>query len=409
MRLDDGRGVSLPAGRMLLLYIAGSYGFGLSQMVGFLLPLRASELGAPLEVIGLMVGAGGLLPALLSVPSGALTDRIGARRSFVLATIATGVLAVCFALTTSFWMLGLIQLVQGFFRSMGWVAAQTYVTFIGTPAQRPAIMGRFSFAANAGPFIAPLLVSAVAELAGFQQAFLFVALVAFGYTAVGLALPDVRPRAAPTGARSQSGAGFGAALALMRERGIQVALILTVVRLWLSSSWGPFYQVFLQDEGFRPFVIGTVLSANSAVALLVTLQAGRAVKLASAELVTAAALALGVLGMAVSPFVAVVPLVYLPALLLGTASGISLPLLMGIMGDNAPPGQRGVAVGLRGSATQAASMAGPVVAGQLVTGLGMALGFIANALILWSLLAAAIWRTAGRHRLGRRADHTLGV
>ena len=52
---------------LLLAYAAGSYGFGFQAMYQFLLPLRARELGAPVELIGLLVGIGAVVPAVLSV------------------------------------------------------------------------------------------------------------------------------------------------------------------------------------------------------------------------------------------------------------------------------------------------------------------------------------------------------
>lgn len=72
-----------------MAYVAGSFGFGVQSMLSFLVPLRAKELGAPLEVIGLIVGAGALIGAVMSVPSGALSDRIGARRAYAMGTAIT--------------------------------------------------------------------------------------------------------------------------------------------------------------------------------------------------------------------------------------------------------------------------------------------------------------------------------
>lgn len=398
---DEDEGVHLNRWQMLLTYFSASYGFGFQSMVSFLLPLRARELDAPLQVIGLMVGIAALVPALFSVPSGALADRIGPRRTFTLSTFISGVVALLFAAMTNYWGLVVLQPIFGFFRSMGWVAAQTYVTGIGTPAERASLTGRFSFAANLGPLVTPVVIGTIAEIVGYRASFLFVALAAALYTAVGLALPEVRSRMTGQTPARGSLAGFGAAVEMLRLRGVQVALMLTFVRLWLFSGWGPFFQVFLADHGFRPAVIGTVISSNSFVSVAVTLSAGRLSRLASKEVVTATALGLGALGMVLSPHVAVLPLVYLPSLLLGSASGLSLPLLMAIMSDNAPPGRRGVAMGLRTQANQLASMSAPMVSGALVPALGIAWGFAVMGVFLWSILATALWLHLSE-RLGRR-------
>ena len=124
---------------------------------------------------------------------------------------------------------------------------------------------------------------------------------------------------------------------------------------------------------------------------MVTLTAGWVTRFMSPPLATAAALALGALGMAISPHVASIPLVYLPALLTGTAVGLSLPLLMASVSSEAAPEERGVALGLRMSANQAASAISPTAIGVVVGGFGIALGFATSAVVCWLLLGAAVW------------------
>ena len=77
-------------GQLGLVYLSGSFGFGFQQMAAFLVPLRAHELNAPLDQIGLIVGAGAVVPALLSVWSGQLADRFGARRTYIGGTLLVG-------------------------------------------------------------------------------------------------------------------------------------------------------------------------------------------------------------------------------------------------------------------------------------------------------------------------------
>lgn len=390
------QGVQLDRWHMLLAYFCGSFGFGFPSMISFLLPLRARELGAPLEVIGLIVGSGALVPALLSVTSGALADRIGARRAFALGAAMSGVSALCFALMTNYWAMLAAQVMQGYFRTMGWVASQTYITGVGTPAERAAITGRFSFAVNVGPLIYPLLIGAVADVVGFRTSFLVAAAIGALYVAVGLALPELRVQTAgppvPTGRQpARSLAGYSSAFSMLRLPGVQVALLLTFVRIWNSVGWQSFFPVFLQEHGFRPVLIGTVVSCNGVVSSLTTLTAGRVVRLASKEVVSGVTLGISALGIALSPHLLTIPVVYLPSLLMGIGYGISLPLLMAIMSENAPPGQRGVAMGLRTQANQIAGTLTPIAFGTIFPAVGITLGFTLAALVAWGFLSTALW------------------
>jgi MFS transporter, DHA1 family, multidrug resistance protein len=388
----------MPRGRthLLLAYVAGSYGFGFQAMYQFLLPLRARELGAPVELIGVLVGLGAVVPAVLSVTSGELADRFGSRNTYVAGALVSTVCALLFVPLTSYWAMLPIQVVIGFARSTAWIASQSYVSHLGSPAEQPTHMGRLSFATNGGTLLAPLIIGAAAQAVGYRDAFLVAAFFSLVYVVIGLTLPDVR---AAKRTRAAGGAGFGTALRLMRTRGMQVALMLSFVRLWSSTAWRAFFPLYLASNGFPPALIGTVLSANSAVSTVVTLTAGWVTRVLSPALATAAALALGALGMAISPHLAVMPLVYLPALLTGTAVGLSLPLLMATVSTEAAPEERGVALGLRMSANQAASAISPTAIGVVVGAFGIALGFATSALICWVILAAAAWLHVSQTRL----------
>jgi MFS family permease len=393
---------------LLLAYLAGSYGFGFQAMYQFLLPLRARELGAPVELIGLLVGLGAVVPAVLSVTSGELADRFGSRNTYVAGAVVSTVCALLFVPLTSYWAMLPIQVVIGFARSTAWIASQSYVSHLGSAAEQPTHMGRLSFATNGGTLLAPLIIGAAAQAVGYRDAFLVAAFFSLVYVIIGLMLPDVRAASRPpaeasvalkssgsagAGQRTHAAgrAGFGTALRLMRTRGMQVALMLSFVRLWSSTAWRAFFPLYLASNGFPPALIGTVLSANSAVSTAVTLSAGWVTRFLSPALATAAALALGALGMAISPHVAVVPLVYLPALLTGTAVGLSLPLLMATVSTEAAPEERGVALGLRMSANQTASAISPTAIGVVVGAFGISLGFATSAVICWLILAAAAW------------------
>lgn len=374
---------------MLLGYVTGAYGFSFSIMVGFLIPLRAMELGAPIELIGLIVGAGAAVPALLSVPSGELADRLGPRKTYIISTLVSGLATLVGAVTQSYWVLLVVQLVSGFGRSTAWLASQTYLTSVGRPEERATITGRMSFATNAGMIVAPLVIGGSADLVGFQWSFVTLSLMSLMFCLMGLRLPEVRvPR---TTARRGGSAGFGLALSLLRLKGMQVVLQLTFVRIWSAIFWMSFYPLLLVQNGFTASAIGTLLSVYAGVTTAVTLSAGWVAARMGNAMASAAALGLGALGVALSPHFVEYPLVFLPAILVGIAQGLSLPLLVATVSEEAPPDQRGVALGLRMSVNQGASTVAPLIAGGVAAALGLGLSFMFNGALSWLLLAWAVW------------------
>jgi len=378
-------------GQMLVYYAACGFPISFLSMVMFLLPLRARELGAPVELIGIIIGAGSLLGMIAAVPAGALADRIGARQSFLLGAVLDGLAAIAFWMTDSYWMMLGIQFLRGIPHSMAWVASQTYVAIIGGPEERAALTSRFSFATGVSGLISPILVGSVAELVGYRSAFFFLAFFCVAHVAMALLIPDVRSQRARAGGSGGSAAGYGVALGLLRLRGPQVAVLLTFIRLWVGTGWSSFFPIFLVERGFSPLLIGTVLSGNGLVSAVTGLGAHWLARRTTHEIGTAAALALAALGMALSPHLAFVPVVYLPTLLLGTGSGVSMPLVLAILGNEVPAHQRGVAMGLRTSANQGGLMVAPVAMGFMVGGLGVPLGFLCGAIFCWAMLGLSLW------------------
>jgi len=359
-----------------------------------------------------------------SVPAGALADSIGARQVYVLSTVLSGAGALFLALTDSYWVMLLVELVFGFPRTTGWVASQTYISFVGRPEERTRIAGLFSFSTSIGSLTAPLLGGLSAQLIGYQASFWVLVPIAAAYTATGLALPDLRAaltppkiarvllagpggagpsgasgrrilpagaaRGGPVIASSSHGlaglAGYRPALGLLHQRGIQLAMVLTFVRIWILVGWFTFFRVFLAQQGFPPLLIGSVEAASNLVSMASSLGASVASRIASKEAVTAGSLAITGLGTLVSPPLAFFPLVYLPGVLVGFGNGLTLPLLLAIIADAAPPEQRGLAFGLRTGANRTASTAAPALLGLVMTPLSIPTGLALSAAGAWLAL-----------------------
>lgn len=384
--------------QLFLAYVSGGFGLAFTSMVGFLVPLRAHELGASTDLIGLIVGAGALVPAMVSVPLGRLIDHVGPRRAFLLGGSGSAVLVAALAAAPTPLALLLLQLPLGGTRTLAWIASQSYVTSIATGEARARHTGRFSVVTNASLMAAPLLVGTTADVLGFSKAFLVVAAYAGVFVLVGLALP-----APPTAQRSAppSATGFRTAGRLLRLPGIQAAMLLTGARLSITSVWTAFFPIFLVSAGLSPTVVGTVMSFKAAIGTVTALAAGQVARWLGSAMGSAAALALGALGVALSPFFATLPWVYLPPILLGVAQGLSLPLLIAMVSAHAPDEQRGVVLGLRASVNQAASVAAPVAIGPLIATAGVIVGFPLSALGIGTTLVIVVWLHRSASATGR--------
>jgi MFS family permease len=361
-------------------------------MLVIIVPLRALELGAPASIIGLIAGAGAAFPAVLSIPFGGIADRIGARAVYAWSALASAVLCVGFALTDNYWgMLGL-QLVVGLARNSAWVAAQTYASHLAAAGGRARTMSAFAFTANVGILVAPLAGGAVAQAAGYQAAFLVAAAVAAVFAGLGVLLPADKlvERSGPT----RWYGDYVDAARLLRNVGVATVMLLTFVRLFTSLGWGTFFPVLLAGAGYPPSAIGGLVSVQSLAAAALGLAVPWLVRRWSGETILFASMAGCVAGVIVTPYALSGPWVVVSPTLIGVGSGLSLPLLLGILADDTPASQRGVAMGLRSCSNQVAATIAPVTLG-LVTDLGGTnAAFWSNGLFSALIVASTI----GLHR-----------
>ncbi len=400
--MSDGDGVQRPRGSLLwLAYLSGAFGLAAFSQMAFLVPLRARELGATFDVIGLLVGAASFASAFASVTSGAVIDRLGPRNAFLLGTGASALIGSTFVLVTGYWWFLPLQALMGLAINLAWVASQAYVTSIGSATERALHTGRFTFFTNVGQMTGPLLVGGAAQLIGFRWALAVPA--AYGLLFAGLALFLAETRDVASGpAETGQGLGFRSALGLLRIRGMQVALLLSFTRLWIWFTFSTFLPVLLVDAGVAAGVAGTVIAAAGLVAAILSPSAGFWARRLSEPVVLMLALACGATGLLLAPHLQTIPIVYVVPFLVGIGSGLSLPLLLAIVTAAAPDGQRGVALGLRGMVNQVASTAAPVLVGPLIAALGLSLGFTTGGLVGLGMITGA--RLLHRGTRGASAD-----
>lgn len=154
--------------RALAVYLIAGAAFGGGLARSFLVPLRAHELGADRLTIGLLATVSLLVAAVLSLPSGYLTDRLG-RRAMVLASIVFGLAAqVLSAASPSVWPLFVASVVGG----VGMGATQTALfAAVADSVGRHHVgraMGWLTFSMQAGFLIGPAVAGILLALVSIR-------------------------------------------------------------------------------------------------------------------------------------------------------------------------------------------------------------------------------------------------
>jgi MFS family permease len=367
--------------RTVALYVAAGASFAALSARGLTVPLYAHELGASRFEVGALFSVSTLAAALLSLPSGILVDRFGARAllgiSFVLA--AGSQLATAF--TPSIAPLFLWQVIGGLAGGAQQAALFSAVTESTSGNRLGRAMGWLTFSMQAGFFIGP-------SIAGIALRWIDIrADIAVTTALLLFAIPGAF---AASGTRQTTGRGLhlraplGTLLANPAFLPVSIGLIAATL-VW--GTVGAFLPVFGREAlGLPSAQVGYLLALQAVVNGLSRLPGGRLVDRARHRWPIVLA---GVLGWSV----AVVVLGHLtgfvgPAIVLaaGTPFMATAFVAMGVVfGDLSASSTRGVTMGMYGTILFLGLSAGPLLFGPVVQSFGYAAGFTACAAVASAL------------------------
>jgi len=173
--------------------------FGLANSSDTLLLLRARSAGLSAPALAFLYAAFNLAYALLALPAGALSDRVG-RRPLLLVAWSTYVLAYAgFAVATRSWQVVGLFLLYGVYYAAGEGTVKAWITTLVPVDRRGAAYGLAAAASGLLVLPASVLAGALWDRVGPRAAFLTGSLIALAALAVLAFVPTVRTRpAAPT-------------------------------------------------------------------------------------------------------------------------------------------------------------------------------------------------------------------
>lgn len=373
-------------------------------MVLLLIPwLVLSERGSPAQA-GLVIAIAATPAAVITILSGALTDRIGARRVSVLSDFLSMVSVLLFPLALLTDRLGLAALIAlatlgAMFDPAGFTARKTVIPNVATRVQMsvPQVNSIHEAVFGAswvlGPAVTGLLIARFGVVVPF-----FVAAVMFLLSATAMLF---LPVTSTLMSKAQREAGLLTDLrdgvsALWRNRVLRVITVSIVV---LAGVYLPVEGVLLptlyQDRA-QPEVFGLVLTALGAGSIVGALAFAPMFKRIPARAIFSICLAgsgLIILAMATLP----PPLGFIAlGALLGVAWGPMQPLLNTLIQTSIEPQMQGRVFGIQVALFSLAPPLGYLLAGVATQASGVAEVFLAIALTLLLVGLLAIWRVYRR-------------
>ena len=142
------------------------------------LPAYAERFEAGPATIGLLFASFGVTLLVLSVPMGAISDRIGRKGPMIVGLALLAASTIAFAYAQSLMMLFVARLIQGAADGITWIVGFAMIADLYGPDERGRAMGLAMAGSNLGVIIGPALGGWLYEIGGIRLPFLAVAALA---------------------------------------------------------------------------------------------------------------------------------------------------------------------------------------------------------------------------------------
>jgi len=362
-------------GTVLLIVLCNMSSFRASKV---LVTLFGIELGASQLTIGVIVATYSLLPALLAVYAGRLSDRLGVRVPMLAGSlgVAAGLLLPWLApgLPALYASAALIGASHMFYN----VSAQNLIGSLGGAEERTRNFSNYALAMAIGSFIGPLFAGFSIDFVGHATAYLYIA-----------ALPLV-PAMIMASARK---VGRGPRLKTEDEQAVlstsllaipllRRTLIASAVAVTAQDLFQFYMPIYGHAVGLSASAIGVILAMSGIAAFVVRIGLPVLVKRWGPDTVFNGSLYISAVTFLLFPLFASAPALAAIALVLGLGMGCAQPVTLMLIFSRAPEGRSGEALGLRVTINQITHIAVPILFGTIGSVFGVAPVFLANALIL---------------------------
>ncbi len=335
-------------------------------------PLYLASLGAPVDLIGAIIGSSAVVPLLISFHAGALVDERGpiavSKASVLLYALAGAMLAGLHAVWAAAVAYGLLGIANIGFA----VGSQAVVAAASTPATRVQNYGYYSLWNSAGAVVGPVIGGFIAGHFGYRTSFALVCFLMVPCFAIAGGLGGV-----PAGPRRTVPLAVAHRVigTILRLRGVSAILFISLVVVCGQQLQQSFYPLYLHKVGLPPALIGIIIATISLGSMVVRASLARGVEWFGYSWLLVGATAVLALALVTIPLLRHFWAFIAVSALMGTSLGFTQPLTMSLMIDSVSAEFWGVAFGIRQAAQRIGSILSPILFGFVTTASGVEAAF----------------------------------
>ena len=361
-----------------------------------LTPLYAKHLGAPVQLIGLIVAAVTITGIVVKLPSGALSDLFGFRRLMMTGALVKASGPFLYLAALSWPVLLIVRFYHGLATALYAPPASALVAKV-YPKERGQRLGLYNAAENAGVVLGPVLGGAVLTLTLTNYSLSFTICGAIGIAAllVMTRVPRDNVTNAPAPADGEQPTRLGPAFRalavgvreIIADPGIRLVSMVEAM-LWVGigsvQAYLPLYALTIHLPTWQ---IGLIAGAQGVASVVSRpIMGKRSDRLTSRKPLIIAGSLLCIATLIAIPYSGGFAVLLALSVAFGLGTGIVTPSTMAMIGDLVTNGNYGSAMGVFGSLWDAGHAAGPVVFGFLLLALGYRTSWLIMALVMIAAL-----------------------
>lgn len=366
------------------------------SLVAPIIPLYALEFGVSYTAAGALITGFAAARLMFSLLGGVAGDRYGARRVAVGGALLLTVSSITAALAPTYGVLLVSRFVEGMGSAILATTASQYLVQTAPKERLGRTMALYQTGLLTGVAIGPFIGGRLAELGDFRTPF-------WAYSILGLVVAGLVTffvKDLPSSGRTL-GESFRSAGDLLRMPSFRVLLFvafsLFIMRGGARITLFPLFGG--EVVGLSPAQIGDVLSMSALTNLLIVNPGGQLVDRIGRKPVALWGLVLAGLAVSAYGFFDSYGSLLVVSSVFGLASGLASIPPPTIVGDLAPAGAEGSAVGLYRTSGDLGFIIGPLVMGAIADAGAFTTGFIVSGALL-GVAALVMTRIPETRKLG---------
>jgi MFS family permease len=363
-----------------------------TSMISPVLPLYVREKGFSIVDLGIITTGFGAGLMIFEPIFGALADRIGAKKIFIVSILLTSSIIFGYTLARDLATFAALEFIQGILGAVGAVCSRVlaYRAFrVGGRAS-----GAWYTILNAARLIGPAIGGFAATMS-YNLAFYVAAIVAVLAFFLSFGISSSNKELCRD---DKNGASL--------DKNGRIALIITssisVMPMFIIYFYVTFVPVFAKEKLLlSPLDIGLVLAIYGAMGLLTSLFFGEASERYGKTKVIIIGMLLEASSFLLLPLATGTATLALTAVALGLGNAAVNPPLMALLVENIPKSKHGIALGLYGGAQDIGIMGGPLIGGVVYQVFGAIISFYLTAgLVFLNIVLGLVLLGSIRKRSG---------